>query len=349
MNELMRDEILDQPSAIRQVLPDLRMQLTAISLPPARYNRLIFCGSGDSYHAPCALQYAARRHLSVHVHVLPAFEATHYWQFSTRDLVVPVSVSGEARHTVAAATRAREAGADVWAITANAESSLAQTANLVIVIAFKARSRKTPHTTDFMTSLLAIAAVIERLAREPFATLDDLEPNVDAAIETLAPLCQELGEALRDRVRFYFLGAGPNVAAAHYAGLKFWEAGGLAGHFFELEEFAHGPHLLVDPGDPVVLIAPDGHSIARAEQITAGLRRLNAHSIVITDTPAAFADVTVLPTPAIDEIWSPFLTSIAIQWLCWAVATAKGYDVVQKDGRHANPDVYEEAHRTWVR
>lgn len=349
MNELMRDEILDQPDALQQTLSSMRSQLTRLLPSLTGVRRIVFTGAGDSFFAPLALEYAARRFLTANTHVLPAQEAGRYWPFESNDLVVPISISGEAGRTVEAAYTAREAGAFVLAVTANENSSLAETSTEAAIIPFRSRSRKTPHTTDYLATLLAIATLIEALGEHHFTTFDDLPKLVAQSLESLEVPCHEVGQTLAGSERFYFLGAGPSFGVTQYAAAKFWEAGGLRGFAFQLEEFAHGPHLLLDRDDPVFLVSPDGQCLGRAITMVEGLQQIGLNIFVITDKPEAFSGTHILHIPSIAEMWSPFLTSLPTQWICWAVATAKGYDVVSKDGRHPNPEVYELAHREWVR
>lgn len=349
MNELMYEEILDQPQAIRESLPQLRSQLSAMNTTIESRQRIVFTGSGDSYFAPLALLFAARRNVSPNVHVVPALEAAAYYPFSERDLLVPISVSGRAVRTVDAAQNALKGGASVLSITANADSPLAELSHNVVRLPFKSRSRVTPHTTDYLTSLLAIAVVLEHFAGTEFEVLNSLEGTVAELVRSYEQIALELGGRFRDKERFYFLGGGPHFAAAGYTAAKFWEAGGLHAIAFDLEEFAHGPHFVVDPHDPVLLIAPCGGSLARAKQIISGLRKLSVDLYMVTDIEDDIDAVYKLSVPSVPEEWTPFTTSIPLQWLSWAVATAKEYDVLKKDGRHDDPELYEAAHHEWVR
>lgn len=335
MNELMRSEILDQPGALEESLASLRGQLDAAGLAQ-RWSAVVFTGSGDSYCAPLALQYAARLLVRAPVSVLPALEAARYFPFSPGMLVVTISVSGEAKQTVESARTARDAGASVLSITGNAESTLAGLATRRLLLEFRSRSRRTPHTTDFLTTLLAVAAIVEALGGERVAILDELPAAVGELVAAHEQPCLELGRELAARDRFVFLGAGPSFAVAQYGAEKFWEAGGLEAHAFELDEFAHGAHFLLEPGDPVFVLAPAGRSSARVEEICEGLYGLGARVVALADS-------------ALPEEWSPFATAVPVQWLCWAIATAKGYDVERKDGRHADPGPYELAHERWVK
>ncbi len=349
MNELMRDEIKDQVPAIQQCLPSLRSQLATLFIPLPSPRRVVLTGSGDSYFAPLALEYAARLHLKCFVRVLPALEAARYWLFEPSDLLVAISVSGEAIRTVEAARAAHKAGSFVFAITANETSSLAKTSDASLVMPFRSRSRKTPHTTDYATTLLALATTFEALAGSHFQVLETLAAMVANSLEALEGPCREIAHICAKNERFYFLGSGPNFGTAGYGAAKFWEAGGLMALPFEFEEAAHGPQLLLDPGDPVFAIAPTGQSLGRALEVVEGLREIGVNIFAIADNLGAFANVRVLPIPVLAEEWSPFITCLPLQWLCWAIATAKGYDVIRKDGRRANPEVYERVHMRWVR
>ncbi len=349
MNKIMRDEILDQPGAIRQSLPQLRSQIDRLGLKINSGQKIIFTGSGDSFIAPLALLFAARLHCPANVYVLSALDAAHYWSFSANDILVPISISGKAIRTVEAAQLARKKGANVLAITANADSNLAAISDHSIIIPFQSRSRITPHTTDYLTTLLAISGLLEHLAGNRFSILDSLIDTVTQQVRDFEGPLTEIGYSLRENNQFYFLGGGPHFATAFYAAAKFWEVGGLLAGAFDLEEFAHGPHLMVKAGDPVFIVAPNGGSIERARQIVDGLRELTTELYVITDAKSNFPGIHSLIVPTIAEEWSAFTTTIPLQWLCWGVANAKGYDVVKKDGLHDNPESYEAAHRKWVR
>ncbi len=349
MNELMRDEILDQPHAVEICLPALRAQSAAAAQALAsQTRRVVLAGSGDSYFAPWALQNALRRRLQAAVHVATALEAARYWRYGPGDLLAAISISGESARVLEAARRATESGAALIAITANGDSSLARLSRTPVVIPFRSRSRTTPHTTDYTTTLLALATLAEAFAGEAEPLLDRLAGLVRSAVEGVEERYVRLGKALAAAESFYFIGAGPNLATAQYAAAKFWEAGGLRAFAFETEEFAHGPHLVVDADDAVVVVAPSGQSDDRARVLASSVRRLAPATYLLSDGGAA-EGVDLLPLPAVDEEWSPLPASIPLQWLSWAVATAKGYDVLTKEGRHANAKEYESIHWQLVR
>lgn len=349
LNEIMLNEILDQPQAVRESLPALRLQIAGLEPHLLRAPRLVLTGSGDSFFAPLALKSAALAELASDVHAIPALQAARYWRFRPSDLVVPISVSGEAVRTLEAVQSARRAGARTLAITGNGASSLARVSRASLIVPFHSRSRQTPHTTDFMTTLVALAALVESSGPHHLDVLDSLAAKLQTALDQLLEPCRAYARSVASQERFYILGGGPDDATAQYGAAKFWEAGGLLALAFDSEEFAHGPHLTLDPGDVVLIVAAGSPGVSRALELVEGLRHLRAQVAVITDEPDAFHGLTTFPVPSVPPEWSPFYTTLPLQLICWAVATEKGYDVIRKDGRIRNPEDYEKAHWSWVR
>lgn len=347
MNELMALEIADQPGALRVSLPQLRTQATQLTLLPG--GALHFTGSGDSYIAPLALRFAYQRYLSRPVEAWPAMEAAHYAPLLAGDTLVAISISGEARRTIEAAQSALNLGAQMVAIGGNAQSTLTRLATAALILPVASRSRATPHTIDYSLTLLALAVLLERLHGQPLTLLDALPDLVQQTLDMGEGPIATLAPHLAHAPKFCFLGAGPSYATALYAAAKFWEAAGIAAYTFQLEEFAHGPHLMLDPQDVVVVIAPAGPSLPRAFEICGGLDTLGLATVIVTDQPATFGTRTTLVTAQIDEPWSPFLTCLPLQQLCLQVANARGYDVVTKTGRLPDPQRWETAHKLWVR
>ncbi|MFN8457993.1 MAG: SIS domain-containing protein [Anaerolineae bacterium] len=178
--------------------------------------------------------------------------------------------------------------------------------------------------------------------------LDTLAELTAHALPELAAPCLEVAESIKQSDHYYFLGTGPSYGTAQYAAAKMWEVGEVVTFAFELEEFGHGPHMLINAAEPAFIIAPTGHSVDRARLLLEGLGVIGAKRVVITDNTELFPTISCLRVPICPK-WSPFGTTLAVQWLCWAIATAKGYDVLTKDGVHPHPELYEQAHWRLVR
>lgn len=349
INQILLDDIISQPEALAKTLTDLRTQL--LDIPPLEkgWKRIIFSGSGDSYFAPLSLKYLVRNQQERTLFVISSMEAAHYWSFEPTDLFVAISFSGENARTVEAARKAKHYGAYVLAITSNELSPLARMSDEILRLSWSSPSRSIPHTVDYTTMLIAITRVVEVLGGDRLLIADSIPNLVQQTINTIEGPCMEIGEALSIQEQFFILGAGPNWGTAQYGAEKLWEACGILGLAFELEEFAHGPHKLITKNTPIFIIAPDGQSVVQANLIAEGLETLEAIPIIITNHDGFPERKKVLQIPMLPEEWSPFLTCLPLQILTFALASAKGYDVVKGEGRVKNIEKVRAVQRKWIR
>jgi glucosamine--fructose-6-phosphate aminotransferase (isomerizing) len=348
INQIILDDITAQPWALTKSLAGMRAQVSTLIDPDQPSKRVIFTGSGDSLWAPMCMQYLGRGSIESEIYVIPPMEAAEYWKFTPDDLVVVISFSGNTRRTVEAAKAAVEQGSSTIGITNNNSSSLAKSTGRILELPSYSKSRSIPHTVDYILTLLAVALIVERLARFEFDRLSNLPDLMKKTTHALIQPCLKLGEALVSNQIFFFLGAGPSYGTAMYAAAKLWEACGIHGFGFELEEFAHGPHKLVAAGDPVFLLAPLGPSLEYSLKVCEGLKTLGAVPYLVTNEPQVYG-IQNLSFPEIREDWSPFLTCIPVQLLTWAIASARGYDVVVGEGRVKNIRLVREVQRSWIR
>jgi len=345
----MYDDIIDQPKAIAEILPDLRSQLKPQLNNSSEYKRIILTGSGDSYYGPISLQQLFLRHVEPPVYPIHAMNAAAYWDFFPGDLLIAISFSGKAHRTLKAVKEAKKKNALVCAITGDDQSELAKMSDYAVQIKWHSPSRSIPHTVDYLTILVAIACIIERLSGKRFDMLDNLSEMIAHTIQHTIESTKEIGKAFEQREVFYLLGAGPNYGNAQYGAEKFWEACGMLAYSFEMEEFAHGPHKLIEEGDPLILLAPDEESSRLSSSIAKGVKLLGADPVVVTDRTEYFTDTPILQIPSVEKAWTPFIVPIPQQLLTYSVATAKGYDVQVGEGRVENIKKLREIQKVWIR
>jgi glucosamine--fructose-6-phosphate aminotransferase (isomerizing) len=349
INQVLLDDIYSQPEVLARVLKDLRTQLLDISSLEKSWNRVIFSGSGDSYFAPLSLQYLIRKQQERTLFIISSMEAAHYWSFEPTDLFVAISFSGENLRTVKAALNAKRFGAYILAITSNEFSPLAKVSDAILKMTWASKSRSIPHTVDYTITLLAITRVIEVLYGDRLLFTGMIPDLVQQTLNAIKVPCQELGELLSIHEQYFILGAGPNWGTAQYGTEKLWEACGILGLAFELEEFAHGPHKLITKHTPIFILAPDGQSVGQADLIAEGLETLEATPIIITNYDGFPKREKVIRIPTLPEEWSPFLTCLPLQLLTYSLASAKGYDVVLGEGRVKNIHRVREVQKKWIR
>lgn len=351
MNELMQREIRDQPRLAAEELPRLRAEAAAaLAALPRRAERLVLTGCGDSWIASLALAPAARTLLGpgCAVHVEQSLEAAAYFPFAPGDVLVASSVSGGVARTVEAAEAARRAGAAVIALTARPESRLAGLADGLVRLP-EPIARNTPHSRDYLAALIALGALLEALSGRAVAALDQIGGVLGAELPGWEARAAELAPALAAAERLFLLGAGPSWASSLYGAAKLWEAGGVLGIAQEVEELAHGGHLLIRWGDAAVLIAPSGPSATHAARMLPGMLRLGLRVVVLTEESARFSGAETVALPAFPDLWSPLLTAVPLQLLCGEIAAVRGLDVTIPLGGRPDGATSQAVHVEWTR
>lgn len=315
-------DIHSQPETLKSTLDTLRRRLEDVEDLGTR-RRVVLTGSGDSLIAAAALEGLFRAVLTTEVRAVSSLDAAAFEPADDSTLLVAVSVSGEVTRTVEAAVRFRDAGAVTAAVTANPSARLGTVCDHTIEMP-KPLVRSIPHARDYTASLLALLAVAERIHGERLESIDawiDISPTV---IESSLDWAERLEP--HDQ-RTWFLGAGPDRATAMYGALKFWEAGGMDAAWDDLEEFAHGSHILMRPGDRVFIATAEGRGLARAVEMIDGLTEMNVPAVVISDGECP-GDVHTIRLPSLcGAVWHPLVSCLPVQAITRRAALVRGIDI----------------------
>ncbi len=332
----LRDEILEQPAVLaRQVVAgDGVLDALADELREHPVDSVVIAARGTSDHAAIYAQYllgtlqrlpvalAAPSILSIY-DVVPAFGHA---------LVIGISQSGASPDIVGVVAAAREQGAPTLAITNDPASALAGAAEHVVELA-AGPERAIAATKTYTASLLAVARLSAALLpgaerADARAALDRLPAAVAAALElegTVAGFARELAAANRCVI----LGRGYEYATAREWGLKLKELARVFADPYSTADFQHGPVALVEPGIPVLAVAPRGRGATQVETL---LRRLRAEEqaelLVLSDDPAtcALAPRSVLLPPDVPEWLRPIVSIVPAQLFAYHLTRAKGLD-----------------------
>ncbi len=224
---------------------------------PARGIRLAVVGCGTSLYI--AQAYARSREDAGHGET-DAFAASEVPASRPYDAVLALSRSGTTTEVLVALERL-PAGLPTVALTAVADSPLAEAAGAAVVLAF-ADERSVVQTRFATTALVYLRA---HLGIDP-------GPAADAAEAVLAePL--PVDPAAFDR--FHFLGSGWTVGLAAEAALKLREAGRAWTESYPAMEYRHGPIATADARTLVVAFDPLDAALAGDIRAT-GARLLDA-------------------------------------------------------------------------
>jgi len=151
-----------------------------------------------------------------------------------------------------------------------------------------------------------------------------------AAAQAMEPAVVDLARVLAGLDTVWCIGSGPGRGTVDYAAAKFHEQYPLNGVAQDLEEWAHLQYFLTlswGARSAVLVHAPAGNSMDRAEEITEGIADAGGRAVVIT-TPGqgrfskALARIDV--PPPVDELLTPILFHLPAQLLVLHLAERAG-------------------------
>jgi glucosamine--fructose-6-phosphate aminotransferase (isomerizing) len=339
----MLREIYEQPEAIKATLlkstPEAKQFAELYSLK--EFDLIYITGSGTSYHAGLAGQYAVATITKTFMSVIPSSEFKYWVPRSTgkRSMVLAVSQSGESSDVLNAASVARDNGSTVIAITNTPGSSLTRLAHFTVHTYAgqeKAVTATKTYTSQLATMFTIALAHAERDKGSDDESLSRLNrvitevPNyVGESISVSEPQVLELADELKSTRFIFLLGSGPNYATSLEGALKLKEAAEVFAEGFATREFVHGPMQLISEGTPIIAFLP--HSEAQEESFSSiiNFQRLGARIIGVTCNKEnkEFEEhlfECIRSRTEIEDIFTPITYIVPIQLLAYYLAVKKG-------------------------
>ncbi len=347
----MLKEIFEQPRAVEDTLRG-RVSLETGDVVDAelgldgevarQIDRVVFLACGTSYHAALCGRYWVEQLAKVPAHTELASE-TRYRDpvFTSRDLVIAISQSGETLDTWAAVKTAKEHGARVLAVCNVLDSAIPRMSHGALYT-HAGPEIGVASTKCFTTQLVALLLLAIWLGRRR----DTLNSHRAA---TLLQALVEIPHAMRltlerkDAVQaaarrwmhaehMLFLGRGLGYPIALEGALKLKEISYAHAEGYAAGEMKHGPIALIDENMPVVVVMPrDSHfekTLSNVQEVRA--REGQVIGIVSDgDLEAAALAQTTLCVPNVADAVLPLVTIVPLQLLAYYIADLKGTDVDQ--------------------
>lgn len=324
---MLEQEIPLQPEVLRRAAASFDTPIARLLdvLGNRTVDDWVVTGCGDSLFAGLSAEVwfarlAGRRLRAVHAMQL-ARET--YDSLGQGSVVLAVSHSGTTARVLEAARAASSRGAFVVAVTANLDSELAQSADMIIDNSVR-DERSNCRTASFQAVSLLMRMLAEGLAAQQGREVKPVDPSlVQSHVETARRQVDQIGDEALSGGHWIFTGSGLGFAAAEYGMAKVYEAATLPAHSVELEQFVHCEIFTVKPGTTVVIIGSAGRASSRAVELAHGLTKLGATTIAITDDRELSAAVTfalALPSPTPENDLT-FVSVLALQWLALRLAT----------------------------
>jgi glucosamine--fructose-6-phosphate aminotransferase (isomerizing) len=335
---ILRREIGEQPEVLERVLERERANVARLSTRWRRsdiqFLTIVARGSSDNVASYGKYMFGALADLSVVLAAPSLYTLYGAEPRLAQSVVLAVSQAGESPDILAVVASAKKQGAPTVAITNSPHSTLAKTADDVILL-HAGEERSIAATKTFTASLGAFALLGAAWLGAKIECLDELlamPELMDKAIRVEEQV-KSLANRVGDLDHCAVIGRGFNYSTAFEVALKMKELAYVAAEPYSSADFLHGPVAMVDDKLHALVIAPSGRAHANAVEFANGIRGKGGRLIAISDRPEflELADMGIR-VPEAPEWLSPLLTVIPGQLLALYLARAKGYDVDRPRG-----------------
>ena len=328
----LETELREQPEALARLLERqaeaARDAAALFRRPDVRY--VLVASRGSSANVARYAQYLFGRAQRVPVMFATPSLYTIYGQPPRLDgaLVVGISQSGASPDIVAVLAEARAQGRPTLALVNQVESPLAHTADVVLPLE-AGTEHAVAATKTYLNSLGAVALLFAALDSEAArGELARMPASLAAQIELSTGEHPPL-EEYRDAVGLTVVARGVNYGTGYEVALKIRELSGLVTEAYSPADLMHGPIAAIQPGWPVVVVAPSGPMRPSLDEVIAPLQARGARLVVVSDADDALRRArTRLPlVPGVPEWLSPLTAVVPGQVAALRLAELRGRDL----------------------
>ncbi|MFW9986110.1 MAG: glutamine--fructose-6-phosphate transaminase (isomerizing) [Candidatus Odinarchaeota archaeon] len=338
----MLKEIHEQPTAIRDTLRIRKTDLESFADVLYNHKNVITIAAGTSYHATLAAKYMFSQISNFLVHGAIASEGTDTVASSLGEdtAVLAVTQSGETIDTLHAVKHLKNQGSTVLAITNTVGSSITRMADHVVY------TQAGPEigvaaTKTFATQLATLASLSTYLGvltgaqtnkekNELLAALNQFPELIEIIIRNQENAIKEASQEYITRSNFFFLGRGISTATALEGALKIKEIAYVHAEGYPAGESKHGPIALVEPGFPVVFVAPNDKTRRHLEGNVMEMKARGAQIISICSaqdtTLIDLSDHAISLPPLPSILFSPICYVVPLQLLAYYAAILRGHN-----------------------
>jgi glutamine---fructose-6-phosphate transaminase (isomerizing) len=315
-----------------------------------RAERILMGGSGDSLFAAVAVAPAFRRWAGVATEARTAMELSRYETalLGARDLVISISNSGSSSRARESVLLAKDRGALTLGVTGSLSGALARQADLIVHRPVNEQLELPKHYgrcllnfAEYLAVLYALYSLGLALGVRRGHISEQMRAvqlsRIETAIEAQGAIAMRIEAAVKDLSEqldgidtIWAIGAGPSQGTAQYCAAKFHEQMPINGISGDLEEWAHLEYFLTlkwGARSVVMVIAPPGNSIDRAQELVQGITGAGGRAIVVRSAPATQFPQACLDLDLgfeIDEWLSPLTYHLPAQMLVLHMAARAG-------------------------
>ncbi len=166
----------------------------------------------------------------------------------------------------------------------------------------------------------------ESMLMKPIIELPEILKKTLALSEKI----KEMAKLLTKKTHALFLGRGLETPIAQEGALKLKEISYIHAEAYPAGELKHGPLALVDANMPIIVVAPNDSLIEKLKSNIQEVHARKGELIILTPRSThitAKEGIWIIEMPEVEELYAPFVYSVALQLFAYHVAIIKGTDV----------------------
>ncbi len=305
--------IKDQPAAISRTLDPVNRPITFNRILNA--SRIFLIGTGDSYVVSLFGSLAFTQ-LGLNAHAYEAVDALQI-PFRKGDALIAISASGRSTQLIQAVKRAVKADIETFGLTENPKGALSELVDNLLLTQAHPRTFNISPSSTTTSALALLMLLVDEYSRiehsKHLGYTQILEQKANSMLKWSESWGKRTANEIKTKNVIYFLGIGPTCITAMLGMMKIHEYAVSKGIAMHMEEFAHHTKLVVNKGDPVILL-PLKYSSSDEyyKMLTIDIRKILK------------ADLFVIQQPSIDYVYYDFLESIflifPLQFLAYYIA-----------------------------
>jgi glutamine---fructose-6-phosphate transaminase (isomerizing) len=332
----MLKEIHEQPKVIRNTLgeyaADSSQTVNLSGTGDTVADSILLLACGTSYHAAMIGKYVMRELMQVPARIEIASEYNYYSDVIDRTTGIAVTQSGETADTLKAMKRLKEAGCRVVAITNVVGSTASRISNQTMY------TRAGPEisvaaTKSFIAQLMALYWIAIKNSKTDSRRLSGLLTELRQLPNKVQQLLDdetqiaECAKTISGYENVFFIGRGINYPVALEGALKLKEISYIHAEGYASGELKHGPFALLGVKSPVVaIVARDSTHEAMLTNIKEVKARKSPVIAIAEEGDDAIEELVdmVITVPAVHNILSPVVNTVALQLLAYYTAKDRG-------------------------
>lgn len=342
----MIKEIEEQPEIIEKTLNvytdknfDIKFDEQLEGINFQNIDRIYIVACGTAYYAGLQGQYFMKKILGIDIFTDIASEFRYNEPIITdRTLAIFVSQSGETFDTLMSMKYAKEKGAKTLAISNVLGSTLTREAdNVIYTLAgpeISVASTKAYSSQVLVLYLLSlyIGLKFEKIQEKEYVSLikdiTKLKTNIEKIIENKNTI-YEIAKIVKDTQNGFYLGRGIDEKIAREGSLKMKEINYIHTESLPAGELKHGSIALIENGVLVVVISTD---LEMDEKTVSNIKEVKARGAYVVGVAKKGSLVSEAADKYIEIedsglLLTPLTAAIALQYLAYYTAYAKGYDM----------------------